>query len=160
MPISPPTPPLSFSLPPVQHSHDNHFNQSYSKVFERHLGAVLAAGGVGLEVRNHAVGGFGVTPATHLCVHTMVGKDLDVLAWDYQMMAPRSDCLVEHFARAALHMPSQPALLFWQGGVWLPKDGKFSEANVKPVRSNLKQTCGNKWIVDAYAGIGDRKSVV
>jgi hypothetical protein len=133
--------------------HDNYYNQSYSKVFERHFGTVLAAAGVALEVRNHAVGGFGVMPS-HLCVHTMVGKDLDLLTWDFQMMAPRGDCIVENFARAALNMPTHPALMFWQGGVWLPKKGSFDPSNVKPVKSNTKQACGGKWMVDWYGDMG------
>ena len=114
---------------------------------------MLAEANIKLEVRNHAVGGFGVMPS-HLCVHTMVGRDLDLLTWDFQMMAPRGDCIVENFARAALNMPPRPAIMFWQGGVWLPKNGKFDQSNVRPIKSNIKQSCGGKWMVDWYADLG------
>lgn len=103
--------------------HDIYHSQSYSHVFGRQMRTVLAVGGVNVTVRNHAIGGFGVMPNS-LCVETMVGNDVHILGWDYMMMAPREDCRVEFFARAGMMLPSKPALVFWQGGVWLPPDGK------------------------------------
>lgn len=131
--------------------HDVYHNESFPHVFARHFGAVLRTQGINLRFRNHAVGGFGSMPS-HACVVTMAGSDNDIVSWDYQMMAARSSCAIEHFARHLQTDGSRPALMFWQGGVFLPKndDGKVRH----PAGSTAKQACGNKWVVDAYASVG------
>ena len=113
----------------------------------------MNAAGVHFETRNQGMGGLGPLPNT-LCVEAIVGDDIDVLVWDYMMMAPRQDCSIEFFSRAAQAMKSQPVVLMWQGGVWLPKEGKFEAKNVKPKKSNGKQECNKAWMVDYYSGIG------
>ena len=104
-------------------------------------------------MKNHAIGGFGVMPS-HLCTGAMIGEHNDVAVWDYQMMAPRGDCRVEQWARAFASTPAQPALLYWQGGVWLPKQGTFDEKNTRAPTKNDKQSCGGKWVVPAYSAVG------
>lgn len=133
--------------------HDCYHNQSYVSVFGRHMQTVLNVAGIKIEANNHGMGGMGPVPNT-LCVEAIVGNDVDILVWDYMMMAPRGDCSVEFFTRAAQSMPSKPVVLMWQGGVWLPETGKFNAKNVQPKKSNDKQSCKGKWMVDAYASIG------
>ena len=131
--------------------HDVYHNESFPHVFARHFGAVLRTEGINLQFRNHAVGGFGSMPS-HTCVITMAGADNDVVAWDYQMMADRGSCAVEHFVRHLQTDGSAPAVLFWQGGVFLPKDDDHKKR--VPAGSNAKQSCGGKWVVDSYSGVG------
>mmetsp|Transcript_97082 Transcript_97082/g.277793 ORF Transcript_97082/g.277793 Transcript_97082/m.277793 type:complete len:436 (+) Transcript_97082:419-1726(+) len=133
--------------------HDCHHNQSYVHVFQRHMQTVMNTANVRFETRNQGMGGLGPLPNT-LCVEAIVGNDVDVIVWDYMMMAPRADCSVEFFTRAAQAMPSEPVVLMWQGGVWLPETGKFDGKNVKPKRSNPKQECNRAWMVNYYSGIG------
>ena len=68
----------------VTAGHDCHHNESFPYVFARHFGDALRAGGVPLEVKNHAIGGFGVMPS-HLCTGAMIGEHNDVAVWDYQV---------------------------------------------------------------------------
>jgi len=136
--------------------HDIYHSESFPRVFARHFGAVLRTAGVELRMRNHAVGGFGTMPS-HACAVTMAGHDNDVVAWDYMMMADRGSCAVELLSRSlALAAPSvgeAPAVLWWQGGVWLPKEApRYSEP--RPPTGNAKQSCRNKWIVNSYASVG------
>ena len=137
----------------VTAGHDCHYNQSFPLVFARHFGRALDAGGVELVMRNHAIGGFGVMPS-HFCTQTMVGADNDVVAWDYQMMAPRFDCRVEQWARAFALSAAQPAMLYWQGGLYLAKDGTLKEKDLLAPSKNDKQSCGNRWVVNGYASVG------
>ena len=136
----------------VTAGHDCHYSQSFPLVFARHFGRALDAGGVELVMRNHAIGGFGVMPS-HFCTQTMVGADNDVVAWDYQMMAPRFDCRVEQWARAFALSAAQPAMLYWQGGLYLAKDGTLKEKDLLAPSKNDKQSCGNRWVVNGYASI-------
>lgn len=137
--------------------HDIFHNESFSHVFGRHFGAVLATAGIGTRLRNHAVGGFGTMPS-HVCGPAMVGADNDVVAWDFMMMADRGSCAVEHLQRAlALAAPSvveAPALLWWQGGVWLPTEKPENYKDPKRPGSNQKQTCNGAWVAKHYAPIG------
>ena len=82
----------------------------------------------------------------------MVGKDLDLLTWDFQMIAARRLHRRELRPRGPQRADAL-ALMFWQGGVWLPKKGSFDPSNVKPVK-NTKQACGGKWMVDWYGDMG------
>ena len=71
------------------------------------------------------------------------------------MMAPRNDCIVEHWIRAILLQgPHRPATLFWQGGIWEPKDGRYEEGRVGMPHGNLKQSCKARWIPQVYSGTG------
>ena len=137
--------------------HDIFHNESFSHVFGRHFGAVLRTAGVGLRLRNHAVGGFGTMPS-HVCATAMVGDDNDVVAWDYMMMADRGSCAVEHLVRQlALAAPSiaeAPATLWWQGGVWLPTEAPKDYKPPKRPGANAKQSCGGGWVAKAYSGLG------
>ena len=137
----------------VTAGHDCHYNQSFPLVFARHFGRALDAGGVELVMRNHAIGGFGVMPS-HFCTQAMVGADNDIVAWDYQMMAPRFDCRVEQWARAFALSAAQPAMLYWQGSLYLPKEGSLKEKDLLAPSKNDKQSCGNRWVVNGYASVG------
>ena len=64
----------------VTAGHDNYYNQSYPKVFEKRLRPVFDALGVDLAVRNIAVGSLGCEPY-NACYETFGGSDPDFVTW-------------------------------------------------------------------------------
>lgn len=64
----------------VTAGHDNYYNQSYPKVFERRMRPVFDALQVGLAVRNIAVGSLGCEPYNS-CYEAFGGSDPDFVTW-------------------------------------------------------------------------------
>ena len=69
------------------HASGNHFNQSKAHWFHSLLAPSLAAVGVQLVTRNHAMGGRIGSEHRATCFATSYGADADVVAWDYGMTA-------------------------------------------------------------------------
>ena len=64
----------------VTAGHDNYYNQSYPKVFERRMQPIYDALGVDLSVRNIAIGSVGCDPY-NACYETFGGTDPDFITW-------------------------------------------------------------------------------
>lgn len=64
----------------VTAGHDNFYNESYPKVFERRMQPIFNALNIGLSVRNIAVGSLGCEPY-NACYETFGGPDPDFVTW-------------------------------------------------------------------------------
>ena len=90
----------------------NHFNQSYSHWLHSLLAPPLAAVGVELVTRNHAMGGL----ASHhraSCFAAAYGADVDAVLWDYAMTAG-SSAEMDYFFKQAMSQPRRPLLIGFQ----------------------------------------------
>ena len=90
----------------------NYFHQSFPFVLERLLGPLLQnVLGVSLEVRNAAIGGIPSFPYG-FCLPHFVGKDADVVSWDYSMNEGKGAAVLESYIRHTLSaLPKQPLLI-------------------------------------------------
>ena len=111
----------------VTAGHDSFHDAAWPAVLERWLAPTFKQLGATLVVRNQAVGGATPFPAS-LCVRSMLGSDVDILLreweyWRYSDGLPASSLFakpgansehaaMELFLRAALALPSQPAVHF------------------------------------------------
>lgn len=89
----------------------NLFSQSYPFVFERILKNLLKEIGVDLVVRNSAIGGIPSFPYGW-CLPNFLGKDSDLVSWDYGMNEGNDSKGLEAYIRHALAtMPKQPLIV-------------------------------------------------
>lgn len=111
----------------------------------------MAVGGVGLEVRNAALGGNSITPS-HYCVGTHVGTDVDVVSWEFAMIASRMDCRLEVFFRSVFNLPRQPMVLAWLTSGMTFQDAPDANAGPKkgdaPLLLKTKQMCNGRWMTE------------
>jgi hypothetical protein len=75
----------------VTAGHDNYYNQSYPKVFQRRLAPLFAGLGVGMEVRNIAVGSLGCEPY-NACYEAFGGTDPDFVTWYIRTYVHTASC--------------------------------------------------------------------
>lgn len=141
---------MSFAGTSVTAGHDNFFNQSYPVVFGRILQPVFEAAGVGLVVRNHAMGNNPAVPSA-FCVGAQLGEDTDVAVWEFGMMVggPLMLAHVELWLRNALALPKRPALLFLDPGEGARKPDKDGKLPTEP-RLGTPGDCSNTF------GVGDQ----
>jgi len=94
------------------HASGNHFNQSYSHWLHDVLGAPLAAVGVQLVTRNHAMGGLSSNHRSS-CFAASYGADVDAVLWDYAMTGgDRHE--MDYFFKQAMQQPRRPLLVGFQ----------------------------------------------
>lgn len=93
--------------------HGNLFEQSFTLVMERFLKEPLFKSlGLNFQARNYAIGGLTSGPEVALCLESIYGKELDILAWDFSStqssdLGHHSDDLWAN--RASMH-PTKPIL--------------------------------------------------
>ena len=92
----------------------NFLNQSSIHYLHSILGPPLAAVGVQLVTRNHAMGGLSSVHRS-ACFATAYGADTDVIMWDYGMTAG-SPPEMDYFFRQAMLQPRRPLLVAFQEG--------------------------------------------
>ena len=90
----------------------NFHNESYPLILERMLAPTFAAAGVTLHVRNVANGGIS-SFSSGLCASAVLGRDPDVVAWDFKQTDGRDYALSETFLRRGARLPSSPVLGFF-----------------------------------------------
>lgn len=95
--------------------HENYFNQSFPVVWGALMKEAFARAGVGLTVRNHAIGNSPIYPS-YFCVGEIVGEDVDLVLWEYSLMGG-DDGDLEQWLRSALLLPKQPHLLLCDAGI-------------------------------------------
>ncbi len=105
-PKAPPSVVIGVMGTSVTAGHDNWFNESWPVV----LGDLLrrpfsAAFGVGVEVRNHAIGGNRYEPSAH-CIEATVGPDVDIFGFEFNMIFHGPAAAFELFIRNTLSLPS------------------------------------------------------
>jgi len=89
----------------------NHLEQSYPFVLEHILSPILEMPplGIKLVVRNSAIGGIPSFPYGW-CLSNFLGKDADLVSWDYGMNEGNGASGLESYVRQALMMPKSPPL--------------------------------------------------
>ena len=86
-------------------------NQSYSDIVRDTATDAFNAVGIGLEVKNKALKGFGSAPALALCLTDFFGPKIDVLSWDFGATDLDNAYRTALWgARATLH-PTKPLLM-------------------------------------------------
>ena len=90
----------------------NHFNQSYTHWLHSLLAPPLAAVGVQLVTRNHAMGGLSSVHRAS-CFACAYGADVDAVMWDYAMTAG-SAAEMDYFFKQAMMQPRRPLLIGFQ----------------------------------------------
>lgn len=95
-------------------AHGNHGNQSMTHFLHSALAPALAAVGVRLVTRNHAMGGLGSDHRAS-CFATSYGDDVDMLLWDYAMTA-HSGPEMDYLFRQAMMQPRKPVLVHMGAG--------------------------------------------
>ena len=90
----------------------NYFSQSYPFVLQRILEPVLQATlNIGITVRNGAIGGIPSFPYA-FCFEHFLGKDLDVVSWDYSLNEGKGAALMESYVRQTQHqLDNQPMII-------------------------------------------------
>jgi len=92
--------------------HGNLFSQSYTKVMEDSVKDAFAAVGVDFIARNYAMAGYTSAPELSMCMESVYGTDVDILAWDFglQEQGVGVEQLSLWASRAGVH-PTHPILM-------------------------------------------------
>jgi len=69
----------------VTAGHDNWFNESWAQVLGQWLNPTFGAAGVGVDVRNHAIGGNRYETSAY-CARATVGDDVDAFFFEFNMI--------------------------------------------------------------------------
>ena len=123
--------------------HGNFYNESYTAVLGQSAAGLFASVGLELETKNYAMGGTSSGKEVTLCMESIFGQELDVLAWDYGMTDGSDFEKVQHFCyRAnALH-PSHPAC------VAIVSNGRTARGRQEVLRK-VEASGGTSLIVDS-----------
>jgi len=89
----------------------NHLSQSYPFILEKILAPILRLPpfNIKLIVRNSAIGGIPSFPYGW-CLSNFLGKDADLVSWDYGMNEGNGALGLESYVRQSLLMPKSPPL--------------------------------------------------
>jgi len=89
----------------------NHLSQSYPFILEKILAPILQLQpfNIKLIVRNSAIGGIPSFPYGW-CLSNFLGKDADLVSWDYGMNEGNGALGLESYVRQSLLMPKSPPL--------------------------------------------------
>ena len=102
---------MAFAGYSVSVGRGNYFSQSFPFVVERVLREPMKqALGIDLIVRNGAIGGIPSFPYGW-CLSHFLGKDADLVSWDYGMNEGRGAAVLESYIRQALLLPKKPMFL-------------------------------------------------
>jgi len=95
--------------------HGNLFSQSKTYALEKMANKVFSAAGLNFIGKNYAMDGMDSGPELGMCMESIYGKDIDVLAWDFNMTDGRENWKIALWgARGASH-PSRPIQVLLDG---------------------------------------------
>ena len=137
---------IAFSGYSITVGRGNYFNQSFpfvtQRVLEKPFESLLSTK---LVVRNGAIGGIPSFPYG-FCLEHFLGKDVDVISWDYSMNeSPKSSAVLESFVRQAMQqLPNRPMLIV---------------LDTNPTRTSLLQDYAHRNLLHDAISVGKKEVI-
>ena len=117
--LSPPNTTVDFTWVSTGHSaaagHGNLFNQTYSASIEAAAKVVFHELGINFYAKNYAMGGTASAPEIAMCLPEIVGKNVDVLSWDFGMTDGGASNNYALFTQRAGVLKSRPIVFDFEG---------------------------------------------
>lgn len=117
--LAPPNTTVNFIWATTGHSaaagHGDLFNQTYSASIEAAARVVFELFGIHFYAKNYAMGGTRSGPEIAMCLPEIIGKDVDILSWDFGMTDGGGSHLYALFAQRAGVMKSRPIIFDFEG---------------------------------------------
>jgi hypothetical protein len=89
----------------------NNPGHSYTSMLDDTAGDAFKAVGLNLVAKNHGVYNFPSGPALSLCMNSVYGSDIDILAWDFALADGDFQYRASLFGMRATMHPSKPLLM-------------------------------------------------
>ena len=117
--LAPPNTTVDFIWATMGHSaaagHGNLFNQTYSASIETAARLVFQQLGINFYAKNYAMGGTPSAPEMAMCLIEIIGKDVDILSWDFGMTDGGGAHYYTLFTQRAGVLKSRPIIFDFEG---------------------------------------------